>query len=204
MEKTINFRLFAIILISLLASLLILWYISSSHVTSSYQAITIHNTAQTESLREALYSEITNQLADLELGIEISESLAAERLQKLQAELAKILAKEATGRWCLQYALVTTIDGYYPCYNTGGMIYLKAGEVWKYGKTCNGESGRYSGGLPYYNLRFEPQFRGQELDCLLIEKIKIYNYIVHPENISRARRTKTLVLLRPPGNKIDR
>ena len=204
MEKTTNFRLIVIILVSLLASLLILWYVASNHVSYSFQAITLHNTAQTENLREALYSEITSQIADLELGIAISESLSAERLQKLQAELSKILAKEATGRWCVQYALVATIDGYYPCYNTSEMIYLKAGEVWKYGKTCNGESGRYPGGLPVPNLEFRPQYIGTELECLVIEKIKIYNYFAHPENITRAKKIKTPLLLRPPGNRIDR
>ena len=198
MTKTINFRLLSIIFISLFLSFLLLWFM----VSNPPPQIPI-NVTKTADLQEALHYELTKQISDLELDIEISTSLPVERLQKLQAELTKILAKTATGKICVQYALVATVDGYYPNYNRGGMIFLKAGEIYKYGKTCIGADRRYRD-LKQKKLIFVPQFRGTAEECLIVEKIKIYNYLVHPENINRARKTKTALLLRPPGNKIDR
>lgn len=60
------------------------------------------------------------------------------RKAKLEKELEEIDNAE-------QYALIAQIDGYYPCYNCGQEkeIFLKRGEVWKYGYTRKGEKGRY-------------------------------------------------------------
>ncbi len=197
MQRVLNIKILAIIFVSLLAGLLILWYIGNNpppQIPIDYSA---------EVLQEILRDEIYKQISDLEIDIEISESLSAERLLKLQAELKGILTKELLDKTCVQYALVATFDDYYPCYNTGQMIYLKSGDVWKYGKTCIGADKRYSD-LAERRLIFIPEFRGNEMTCLLIEKIKIYNYVVHSENLKRAKETKTLPLLRPPGNRIDR
>ncbi len=136
--------------------------------------------------------------------IEMPTGLSVERLEKLHKELARILEKTDLIRPCVQYALVSARDGYFPSYNSNDVIFLKKGEVWKYGKTIHGESGRYSGGLPVKYLQFERQFVGTEQQCLVMEKIKIYGYLAHPENIKRAKITKTLPLLRPPGNRIDK
>ncbi len=118
--------------------------------------------------------------------------------------LSRILEKTHLTRPCIQYALVASQDGYYPSYNAGGTVFLKKGEVWKYGKTIHGENGRYPSGMPVKNLRFRKQFVGTEKQCLIIEKIKIYSYLLYPENIKRAKIAGTLPLFRPPGNRIDR
>jgi hypothetical protein len=132
-------------------------------------------------------------------------SLPINRELKRDKEIAEILKKALTLKLCVQYALVAAEDGYYPCYNgETTTIYLKRGEVWKYGKTCNGEIGRYPTGLPAPNLSFRVQLVGTEEQCLIMEKEKIYNYYLLPENIERAARTGTQPLMRPPGNKIDR
>ena len=78
-------------------------------------------------------------------------------------------------------------------------IFLYKDEVWKYGKTCNGESGRYTSGLPFQNLRYLSEFTGNEQECLLEEKRKIYAYPSLPECQKR-----NFILLRPAGNKIDK
>jgi len=106
-----------------------------------------------------------------------------------------------TDKLCEQYALVARVSGWYPCYNCGTetKIFLNKGEVWKYGKTCNGSIKRYPNGLPDNNLEYFIQFRGTEDACLIEEKRKIYNYPNLPECIARK-----IKLLRPPGNKIDR
>ncbi len=122
------------------------------------------------------------------------------RLLKRDVEITRIKAKSVTHIFCVQYALIATANGYYPCYNCPtGTIYLHIGEVWKYGKTCNGQSGRYPSGLPYKNLTFFPQLYGTNIMCLVQEKIRIYSYLLLPE--CRNRATK---IIRPPGNKIDR
>lgn len=152
-----------------------------------------------------LWTQLSKTVSDLGIDIEISKELPLERLQKLEAELDRILSKTTGRQLCEQYALVATKTGWYPCYNCGTeiLILLKAGETWKYGKTCIGEEKRY-GNLRDRNLLFVPEFEGNEIECLIIEKIKIYNYLVHPENIKRAYQAGIIPLLRPPGNKIDR
>jgi len=126
--------------------------------------------------------------------------IGEERENKKQKEINGILKKVYTNNFCVQYALIATINDYYVCYECNNkQIYLKAGEVWKYGKTCNGVFGRYPDGLPYPNLKFVVQFEGTEAMCLIEEKHKIYSYTSLPECINR-----TIKLIRPPGNKIDR
>ncbi len=75
-------------------------------------------------------------------------------------------------------ALVAIESGWFPCFKCGGRdsIYLYENEVWKYGKTCNGQEGRYSGGFPTSFLEYVPEFFGTEQACLIEEKRKIYNY----------------------------
>lgn len=126
--------------------------------------------------------------------------ISKDRVLKRDREIEGILTKEYPLDFCVQYALITTEAGYYPCYGcSSGQIYLYSGEVWKYGKTCNGEKGRYSNGLPFPNLKFVVQLEGTETMCLIEEKRKIYAYPALPECLKR-----NIKLLRPPGNKIDR
>jgi len=127
--------------------------------------------------------------------------LSIERAEKKALEIDRIIDKTYPNENCVQYALITLKDGWFPCYNCGvaETIYLNKGEVWKYGKTCNGEQGRYPNGLPVPNLKFEIQLIASEKACLIAEKEKIYNYPNLPECLKRK-----IVLIRPAGNKIDR
>ena len=194
-----RFLLFTAIMLSLLS--LLVWY-ALFNSPPSINFLTSESVSSSYELRQTL----SEQIGEIGVDIEISNRLPYDRLQKLSAELTGILAKTCLGRPCMQYALVAASDGWFPCYNCGTetTVSLKKGEVWKYGKTCNGEHGRYSGGLPFDNLQFEVQFSGTEIQCLVMEKIKIYNYLVHPENIARAIENQTTPILRPAGNRIDR
>ena len=78
-------------------------------------------------------------------------------------------------------------------------IFLNSFEIWKIGKTCAGEEGRYKNGLPDDRLEYIQEFSGTALQCLIIEKVKLYAYFYYPEN---QQRTNPLHL--PPGNKIYR
>lgn len=124
-----------------------------------------------------------------------------ERVYKKEKEITRILDKTYDEQFCEQYALVAVKDSWYPCFRCGGRdsIFLLEGEVWKYGKTCKGESGRYSNGMPTDFLEYVPEFFGTEQECLVEEKRKIYNYPNLPECKKR-----NFIMLRPAGNKIDR
>jgi len=128
-------------------------------------------------------------------------ALNIERTKKMVKEIERIESKTRDDFPCVQYALVADIEGWYPCYNCldRSTIYLHKEEVWKYGKTCLGEEGRYKGKLPVAGLRFMVQFTGTEKECLIQEKLKIYNYPNLPECKKR-----DFILLRPAGNLIDR
>lgn len=128
--------------------------------------------------------------------------ISAERLEKKAKEIERIESSSSYEKaYCEQYALVASKAGWFPCFKCKGRdkIFLKKDEVWRYGKTCNGQDGRYPNGLPFENLKYEIQFTGTEKECLIEEKNKIYNY----PNLSECKK-RNFVLHRPPGNKIDR
>ena len=127
--------------------------------------------------------------------------LSIERAAKKALEIDRIIDKTYPNEFCEQYALVAYKDGWFPCYNCGtaDSIYLYEGEVWKYGKTCFGEKGRYPNGLPFKKLLYYIQVEGTEKECLIAEKEKIYNY----PNLPECQR-RNIFLIRPAGNKIDK
>jgi hypothetical protein len=99
----------------------------------------------------------------------------------------------------VQYALTAKTDGYYTCYSCGAQttVFLRTGEVWKYGHTTMKK--RYADSyLNFMNLEYLPQYEGTLTDCVKEEIRKIYNYPLLPENLARSFK-----LPRPPGNKQD-
>ncbi len=127
--------------------------------------------------------------------------LSIERAAKKAREIERIESHSFQYKNCEQYTLVATEDGWFPCFNCGtaDSIFLYEDEVWKYGKTCFGEKGRYPSGLPVENLQYLTEFSGTEKECLIMEKEKIYNYPNLPECLRR-----NILLIRPAGNKIDK
>jgi hypothetical protein len=112
-------------------------------------------------------------------------------IAKYAKEIAGILAR-AVGPTGFQYSLRASIDGLYPNVR-GGTTPLKAGEVWKYGETTQGNA-RYSAkdlasiGPGVYLV---PELIGNQIEIKIAEKSKIYTYVL------------TNFCL-PPGNKIFR
>lgn len=92
-----------------------------------------------------------------------------------------------------QYALKAVEDGFYPVMKRGFAepqdgVWLKAGDVWKYGTTKNPAT-RYSQSfLNEWGLRYEQQFSGTLQEALSAEKVNILNYLKQMEKL-------------PPGNK---
>jgi len=128
--------------------------------------------------------------------------LTPERSAKRNREIEGIKAKPRKDGPCEVYALLARNNGWYPCYNCTDSvkIYLHKGEVWKYGKTCLGQTGRYS---QYYLLNNKLDYKrinsGTEADCLIEEKKLIYAYPTLPECIKRG-----FLIIRPPGCKYDK
>lgn len=116
------------------------------------------------------------------------------RKKKLDKELEYLESAE-------QYVLRAAKSGWYQCFSceSTDKIFLFAGEVWRYGYTTKGVSGRYSQKFLQVNrLIYQVQFEGTIEQCMREERVKIYNYALLPENLKRVR-----FLKRPPGNKKD-
>ena len=116
--------------------------------------------------------------------------------EKLQKRLREIDESE-------QYALIAMVDGWYPCLHSGRTThFLKAGEIWKYGVTSKGKTGRYKEPFLYKNrVSYIRQFKGTFSECLKKEQIKLFNYSRLPENLARPPAER---LPRPPYNSIMR
>jgi hypothetical protein len=119
--------------------------------------------------------------------------LAPWRQKKLEKELKNFDKAE-------QYALIASVEGEYPCFSCedGLTIHLNIGEVWKYGVTRIGKNRRYGAVMADPRLRYIIEYKGDIAECMRLEKIKIYNYALLPENTKRI-----IPLIRPPGNKND-
>ena len=114
---------------------------------------------------------------------------------KHQEELDRVTQAEDIAE---QYALRAISDGNYICNCPEGFYYLHAREIWKYGTTKNGPSGRYSYKfLKANNVYYEPQFQGTLHECLIQEQIKIRSYPLLPENVARPVEKR---LVRPCAN----
>jgi len=129
----------------------------------------------------------------IEYTEEGSAILSSERAAKLAKELEELDNAE-------QYVLLAAKDGYYPCFACvdKSRIFLRKGNIFKYGVTRKGEQGRYGEWHVDQGLLYFIEFQGTLQECLREEKLKIYNYAIHPENLSRS-----IPLIRPPGNKQD-
>ena len=128
------------------------------------------------------------------------QSPAPDLHPKDQAKLEKRLKEIDDSE---QYALIATVDGWYPCLHSGHTtFYLLTGEVWKYGVTSKGEFGRYAASFLLKNrVTYLVQFKGNFAECLKQEQIQLFNYPYLPESLARPMAER---LPRPPYNPITR
>lgn len=122
-----------------------------------------------------------------------------ERIIRIKAENDEKFKKDSARlNDCVQYVLLASDSGFYPCYSCedSTQIFLNKNEVWYYGETCYEEE-RYPRRFYEDNgLIFFVENRKNKQDVLLEQKRKIYEYINLSENIKRNK-----PLSRPPGNK---
>ena len=191
--------------------LLIVAFVVSAFVITNYVAIkqAAENTPDLsiediESLAEEIYT--TGGLGGILDDLPIEDSL----IKKMQTEIERILSKTVDHQGCEVYYLQVIYDDNFPILNYGnvisGFVYLKEGDVWKVGQTCNGEDRRYPSDV-YYNLKqIDLRLTKEELiyvrvasgsykQMLILEKVLIYTYPLwsgYP------------YLIKPPGCKIFR
>ena len=115
----------------------------------------------------------------VEYGKEGKPQIKTKRLERLADTIRYYEGAE-------QYALIARVPKYYHCPSCmdGDSIFLFKGEVWKYGVTINGQSGRYNE-LPDPKLQYQIQFKGSLARCKSEEQVKIVNYPILPENQKR-------------------
>ncbi len=191
-----------LILIGFTASVFILTHILTlKHVSDNTPVFRFEDA---EGLMEEIYGAgtITETIKNLPLDAAI--------IKKMCDEIERQLAKTIDHPGCEVYNLVALQNSEYPVLGYAdeliGFEYLKTGEVWKVGMTCNGEEGRYKGDNFYKSrdgtiemtkdkLRYRPIFKGTYKQAIILEKILIYTYPLWSGHIEYAK---------PFGNKIFR
>lgn len=122
-----------------------------------------------------------------------------ERIIRIKAENDEKFKKDSARlNDCVQYVLLASDSGFYPCYSCedSTQIFLNKNEVWYYGETCYEEERYTKNFYAEKKLIFRSQYFGSKYDVLIAQKKKIYEYILLTENVSRF-----IPLIRPPGNK---
>ncbi|MCB9298193.1 MAG: hypothetical protein H6559_34500 [Lewinellaceae bacterium] len=107
---------------------------------------------------------------------------------------------------CVQYVAVASGDGYRACYTCPDYqksIFLKSGEVWKYGETCEFESRQNALEYKINRVILPHKTMGQKDYCYKVQLDSIYLYKIHYQNLMRLKNTGIWLKL-PPGNKIYR
>jgi RHS repeat-associated protein len=99
--------------------------------------------------------------------------------KRMYDELTRIVSKTLNNPGFV-YKLVALTDGYYNVYTRGiklptGKVYLKAGEIWKYGETTSSE--RYDRSyLANEGVEVIPIFTGTCVQIKMMEKYLLYGY----------------------------
>ncbi|MCQ2134836.1 MAG: hypothetical protein MJY88_07695 [Bacteroidales bacterium] len=110
----------------------------------------------------------------------------------MNSEIAGI-EKRPDGPPGVQYSLRATKDGFYPDIRNG-MVFLRAGEVWKYGETTMYPPEKRYGGQQWFkdmNLEMYKDYYGNQKQIKIAEKHKLYKYFLTYGHL-------------PPGNAIFR
>ena len=86
------------------------------------------------------------------------------------------------------YQLEVIQDGFYWNVRTNSMVYMKQGDVWKYGETTQGEKRYNKDSYERNHFVMQKLFYGTKTEILIQEKIMLYWYFFEHGQL-------------PPGNK---
>ena len=113
----------------------------------------------------------------------ITENMA----KRQEQQITRLSLKNRPGDGFL-YQLVAKNDGFYTNVRTNSSVYMKKGEVWKYGETIQGKERYGKESYEAMNFDMKPLFYGSKTDILIQEKIMLYWYYSEHGQL-------------PPGNK---
>ena len=129
-----------------------------------------------------------NVLVPVVYGVATIGFLADNVLSKQEEQMQRLALKDRPGDG-FTYKLVAAKNGYYRNVRKNEMVYLNAGDVWKYGETTQGEKRYSKAKLKNNNLEMEAIFHGSKTEILIYEKKMLIEYYYKHKEL-------------PPGNKI--
>lgn len=113
--------------------------------------------------------------------------LSDEMIGRRDKQIARLAEKERPG-YGYVYQLEVKKDGWYNNVRSNSLVYMKTGEVWKYGETTQGNN-RYSiNSYETKNFHMRHLFFGTKTEILIEEKNYLYKYYIEHGQL-------------PPGNK---
>ena len=128
-----------------------------------------------------------NVLIPVAYGVAAFGVFADNVLSKQEVQMQRLALKDRPGNG-FTYKSLTKQDGYYRNVRNNEMVYLKAGDVWKYGETTQGEKRYSDNSYENTNFNMKPIFYGTKTEILIQEKIMLIRYFVEHQQL-------------PPGNK---
>ena len=129
-----------------------------------------------------------NVLIPVVYGVATIGFLADNVLSKQEEQMQRLALKDRPGNG-FTYELLAKQDGYYRNVRNNEMVYLKAGDVWKYGETTQGENRYKKDSYERTNFNMHPVFYGSKTEILIHEKKLLIEYYYKHHKL-------------PPGNKI--
>ena len=128
-----------------------------------------------------------NVLIPVVYGVAAFGVFADNVLSKQEEQMQRLALKDRPGNG-FTYQLEATKNGYYRNVRNNEMVYMKKGDVWKYGETTQGEKRYSDNSYENTNFNMKPIFYRTKTEILIQEKIMLIRYFVEHQQL-------------PPGNK---
>lgn len=128
-----------------------------------------------------------NVLIPVAYGVAAFGVMTEHLYKKQEKQIERLALKDRPGNG-FTYQLEAITDGYYKNVRTNKMVYLKEGEVWKYGETTQGEKRYSKSSYEKTQFKMQPIFYGTKTEILIQEKIMLFWYFAEHHQL-------------PPGNK---
>ena len=120
-------------------------------------------------------------------GYAAYEFMTENMVKRQEQQIIRLSQKNRPGDGFL-YQLKVKKDGFYKNVRTNSLIYMKQGDLWKYGETTQGKKRYNSSSYEAAYFEMHPLFYGTKTEILIQEKIMLYWYYFQNGQL-------------PPGNK---